>query len=436
MITRLIAHNYRAFEELNIPLTKINLFLGPNNAGKSSIISAINLLSQTIDSDDRVIPLSLTGKFEDLGAYQDVVYRNQADRDITLGLEFLSNKIPKELGIKQFGAMVTYHYRPKRHEIVVKSMEIYIPPKELIMKTRIAQKGSNQLIEKVGDHFKGIELGTKSSGKIKLNHYFPRYINRARKNTKDDTIEGNLDFILFYLQRHFLQHLQSVEFIGPFRSAPERVYTFSGETPSSVGVHGEKAIDAIVADHFRRESKKINIADTISHWLKKAEIAESLEVVSLTDRHFEIRLYHYDTKEDENLADVGYGCSQILPILVSGYSIKSNSILMMEQPELHLHPKAQAEIGTFLLDVANRDVQIFVETHSEHLLLRLQSHVAAGDLSKDDISVFYVYSDREKRNKVCKLMPIGKDGFYTEKWPRGFFPERLEEAKRIAKYST
>jgi len=426
MITRLTANNFRAFENLDLPLTKINLFLGPNNAGKSSILSVINLLSQTISSDDPEIPLLLTGKFEDLGAYQDAVYKNVSSLDISVTLEFSSDRVKRWFDTSIFGIKVTYHYRKQRHEIVVKSLEVYIPPKKQIINTRIAQKGSNQLIQYVDPQFKNIKLGAKSSGSVFLDHFFPLYSHPSLRTHQ-------LEQVLFLLRRVLDQHLTRVEFIGPFRNGPNRVYTFSGETPSTVGVHGEKAIEVIVADHFRRMSKKLNIADKISKWLQRAQISKSLKVVPLTDRHFEIRLSNYDTNEDENLADVGYGCSQILPILCAGYSIGKDSVLIIEQPEIHLHPYAQAEVGSFLYEISKRNVQLFIETHSEHLLLRLQSHVASGELSPDDIAVYYIYSD--PKSKLYKRIPLSPDGFYTEEWPKGFFPERLEETKRVARFN-
>jgi len=443
MLTRLSFDNYRAFEKLDLPLTKINLFLGPNNSGKSSILSSISLLSQTINSDDPVIPLLLTGKFEDLGTYQDTVHNNDPSLNITLGLELsadkIKDKIKKIIGSSIFGISVTFHYRKQRHETVVNSLRIYNRPNRLILRTHIAEKGSNQLIEKVGKRFGNITLGSKSSGSIELEHFFPTYNAPLRQmvNIADRPSypSGDLETVLWRLYRTFTEHLNSIEFIGPFRRGPERVYTYSGETPSSVGVHGEKSIEIIVADHFRRMSKKLNITDNISKWLQKSQIADALNVVPLTDRHFEIRLSHYNTSESENLADVGYGCSQILPILVSGFSIKPNSTLIIEQPEIHLHPKAQAEVGTFLYEVSKRNVQLLIETHSEHLLLRLQSHVASGDLKPNDISVFYVYSDPITKEKKCKSIPLGRNGFYIQDWPQGFFPERLDEAKNIAKFA-
>ena len=143
---------------------------------------------------------------------------------------------------------------------------------------------------------------------------------------------------------------------------------------------------------------------------------------------------HLHSKEKENLADVGFGCSQVLPILVAGYNLKPNNIMLVEQPEIHLHPKAQAELGTFFKDVALNNIQLFIETHSEHLLLRVQAHVASGDLKPEDVKVYYVYSNKDKGGKKDVVeLPLTDEGYFSKEWPEGFFPERLEEAKKIAK---
>jgi predicted ATPase len=447
VIKRLFFKNYRAFDELDIPLSKINLFFGPNNSGKSAILSALNVLSQTLDSTDRDVPLLLNGRFEDLGTYLDVVYNHSLERDISLGLEFdmelpprIPSPRPSDLVAQDARIDVTFHYRKQRREIVVESIELSSPPGDILLSTRVAKTSNNQLIRQVAEDFAGVKTGTESSGSVILNHFMPS-INPPLGRRVVPRISSRyapyrrLDVYLYRFSRSLTKHLGNFEFIGPFRSGPQRLYFFSGETPSTVGVHGEKAIDILVADESRRRGKRLNIAQRISDWLRAAEIAKQIEVVVLTERHFELMLTHFETGEEANIADVGYGCSQILPILIAGYNVPRKSSLILAQPEIHLHPRAEAEVGSFLCEIARRDVQLFVETHSEHLLLRLQSHVAAGELSPQDVNVFYVYSDSRIGKKLYRRIPLGEDGFFTEEWPRGFFPEKLEEARKLAKFS-
>ena len=123
-----------------------------------------------------------------------------------------------------------------------------------------------------------------------------------------------------------------------------------------------------------------------------------------------------------------------MPIFISGTTLPERSALLIQQPEIHLHPRAQAGLGTFFKDLTKNNTQIFIETHSEHLLLRLQSHVASGELKPKDISIYYVYANKEGKKEVFHL-PLNDKGLFDKEWPEGYFPERLDEAKKIAKAS-
>ena len=116
----------------------------------------------------------------------------------------------------------------------------------------------------------------------------------------------------------------------------------------------------------------------------------------------------------------------ILPLLEAlGWNPRTDEVLL-EQATL----TGRADFGLR----TGGNTQIFVETHSEHLLLRLQSHVASGDLSPNDISIFYVFVNDEGKKEAVNL-PLNDKGIFLTEWPEGFFPERLNEAKRLAKAS-
>jgi predicted ATPase len=458
MITRLSLENYRAFDNLNIKLGKINLFLGPNNSGKSAILSALNVLSQTMQSTDADIPLLLNGKFEDLGSYVDVVHNNDLKKNIKIGIEFdvtlhqlegqSTRHEIKSIEKARTGKLDwTFHYRQQRRETIVKEAVVEVLKENFKLVTKTSPKVGKLMIESINPPFKQIPPKWLRDY-ISIQHFLPQFSPRflSKRLVRKEFINNlftNKNFNedvsrLFYIDDLSIKArelLNSIDFISPFRSRGERTYTFSGEHPSTVGITGDKAIHILVADQQRRGKKRQHIREQVSNWLQQAEIANDLHIKILSSRHFEIRLKHPYSNEEENLADVGFGCSQILPILVAGYSRPSDSILIIEQPEIHLHPRAQAELGTFLYDISKRNLQLFVETHSEHLLLRLLSYVAEGKLTPDDINVFYVYAKKDTHKKCVKLMSIGNDGIFKEKWPEGFFPERLREAKRLARFS-
>jgi predicted ATPase len=154
-------------------------------------------------------------------------------------------------------------------------------------------------------------------------------------------------------------------------------------------------------------------------------------------------IYIINTQNNAELRpiDVGVGISQILPVVVAALQTK-NGFLAIEQPELHIHPALQVELGDlFLSCVQNSNVCLLIETHSEHLLLRIMRriretferseqsnmrHFTKGtDSTPDQVGVFYVEIDRGKT--VAREMPLNVRGELVKSWPGGFFEEDLEE---------
>jgi len=160
MITRLYLENFRAFEKLDIPLARINCFFGPNNSGKSAILSAINVLSQTLDSSDRDVPLLLNGKFEELGSYEDTVYGHDLNRDIRIGFDIEeSGADSSDSSPQSVRFIVTFHYRKQRRQIVIGNIEVESPVGELLLRTRVSERSNIQIVEKVSSKFANVKVG-------------------------------------------------------------------------------------------------------------------------------------------------------------------------------------------------------------------------------------------------------------------------------------
>ena len=133
------------------------------------------------------------------------------------------------------------------------------------------------------------------------------------------------------------------------------------------------------------------------------------------------------------LTDVGFGVSQVLPALVLLYYVPEGSTVLMEQPEIHLHPAVQSKLADVMLSVAEaRDVQIIVESHSEHLLRRLQRRVAEGTASSEDVKLHFVSTVGGKaRASDLTLNEWGE----IQNWPKDFFGDEMGEIAAITKSS-
>ncbi|MCU4599327.1 AAA family ATPase [Acinetobacter bereziniae] len=124
-------------------------------------------------------------------------------------------------------------------------------------------------------------------------------------------------------------------------------------------------------------------------------------------------------------SDVGFGIGQILPILVEGWT-KKDSVICVEQPEIHLHPRLQAELAEFLLNTARENNnQWIIETHSEALMLRIQKLIRKGVLDANFISILYV--DTLKNGTEVTEIRLDEKGRFKDMWPDGFFEERMNE---------
>jgi energy-coupling factor transporter ATP-binding protein EcfA2 len=213
--------------------------------------------------------------------------------------------------------------------------------------------------------------------------------------------------------------------MGPFRRPPERWYIFTGTSPEDVGYRGDLLPDLL----FRRS----DLITAANKWLERLGIGYALRVRPIgknVSDLFEVRLVdRMRSKEvDVALSDVGFGISQILPFLVQ--SLASNGqIISIEQPEVHIHPKLQADLGDLLAATIAEPYshQFLIETHSEHLILRLQKLVREGHLKPEQISVIFVARGTE--GSRAQRLHLDDRGRFVDEWPGGFFAERLRELR-------
>ncbi|MBI1956742.1 MAG: DUF3696 domain-containing protein [Acidobacteria bacterium] len=439
VFTYLGLKNFRAFEKAAVNLAPITIFVGPNNAGKSSIVSALRLLAQTASSEDFRIPLFLNGPMGDFGTYRDLVYQNKRKRNIgiALGCTVSQRTQQRESQLREARIDLNFAYRSQRREVVLLQSALYDQGRRLVSTTYSpdSEKHSVKLFSPRPE----VTDGTIIERPVRMIHFLvPLWQVVSEHSRRKKRPEVDLDLrrtVLFgdSAFRSFFEGLQGIEYLGPFRAVPQRTILFSGERPARVGMDGGKALHLLASDYLRKGRLKKKLSNEIVLWLKSADLANDLKVRVLSDRHFEMLIQNPWTQEFENLADVGYGISQVLPVIAGGYNMDAGSTFIVEEPEIHLHPRAQASLGDFFAGLYERRVQCILETHSEHLIVRLQKHVASGRIKAKDLIVHYVHAPGESKEVVT--LTIKDDGLFAEKWPRGFFEDRLEEVTALARSS-
>ena len=173
----------------------------------------------------------------------------------------------------------------------------------------------------------------------------------------------------------------------------------------------------------------------IAHWLHKLGLISDFRIQEIAPNTnlYRAMVETSSTGVTTSLTDVGFGVSQVLPVLVLLYYVPEGSTVVMEQPEIHLHPAVQSELADVMLNIARvRNVQIIVESHSEHLMRRLQRRVAEQKASSDDVKLYFVAS-RQGRAHVSDLhLNIWGE---IENWPDNFFGDEMGEIAAIAEAS-
>lgn len=211
--------------------------------------------------------------------------------------------------------------------------------------------------------------------------------------------------------------------LGPIRPAPRRVQLDDG------------AADSAALALIRRLYQNNSLLGRVNEWLARLEIPYFIGVDRLVSQRsgvehgYSFELTDTRTNVEVSLADVGYGVSQVLPIITECVGA-TRSIICIEQPELHLHPRLAANLAELLVETATRGNQIIAETHSENVLLRVQRLIREGQIAASDVAVLYVDNRFETGATVSRLR-LDDEGDLLDRWPGGFFDDRLADVLGI-----
>ncbi len=226
------------------------------------------------------------------------------------------------------------------------------------------------------------------------------------------------EYALFLFMQQLATAAASVFHIGPLREMPSRAYRV--DQMSAAGSAGSVVE---VLDRQRQAQKRVSEA------MSRMGMARDVSLLPLAPGYVGIALTDPLTGRVDNLADVGFGVSQVLPILVSLATARPHSTVLIEQPELHLHPDAQGQLADVMVEFS-RETQssLVMETHSEHIMLRLQRRVAEGSLAPEDVAIYVVDGGIVRG---IALDSVGR--LDAAAMPEGFFEEEWEDALKLAR---
>ena len=450
MITRLRAENFKSWKDTgDLRLGRLTGLFGTNSSGKTSILQILPLLKQTAEYPDRKRVL-YTGKDDSpvyLGTFPEILHMHRRDAALTFSFTNLHEQ-PLSLAGRGTSSDETLREFSFKTSIilegegpVVDSFEYGVGPQVFGM--RRVDGGTYRPIYQRQEISPGLVPGGGSytfigpdpklssiplESPVKCYGFPPdaelyfsdfRDPRRGRWVRVEEHEVGHPEYgRLPALQLAFENVFGKVHYLGPLRAYPQRVYEWGGEKPLDPGWDGDQAVPALLA------SKTVT---QVAKWLQEMKLIHSFRLESVGESRtiYECHVKITPTATEVALPNVGFGVSQILPVLVNCAMLPDNSTLLLEQPEIHLHPFAQAALADVLIDsIKNQNIQIIVESHSEHLLRRIQRRIARGVLEAEDTALYFC----QLENGTSAIEELDVDSYGNiRNWPKNFFGDEMGE---------
>lgn len=381
MINRIEVQNFKLFKEKAIfsNLKNLNFLTGINGRGKSSFLQVLLTMAQSVKANERASDLLLNGEYVSLGNATDVK-NEEVSRTDDIVFSFQIDNVT-----------LTYHFG------------INDDNSQILTSKGIACKGIS-----------GINKGTHTF----LNNFVP-----------DEDVFKTLG-----LNKVF----RNISYIAAERLGPQLSYTYHPDD-MEVGADGKYVACALynhqvdpVNDNFiesivdvfpelNQDDIDRSIIGQVNFWLTEMFGTTGVESKYIDDANiYTLQFSTRDASGSFKPTNVGFGYSYALPILVAGLlSMQHKGILVIENPEAHLHPQAQSIIGKFLTLVSEQGVQVFVETHSEHIINAPRVMIAQDSYDSEDLKIMYFDDSYDSYYMDIEVDDEGK----IEKWPRGFFDQ-------------
>jgi len=402
-LSRLHLENFKCFPDSSIDFGKITLLTGANSSGKSSFM---NSFLGVLQSKGFPFSYSTNGSYIDMGDYVEMVLDHDSSKEIVIGFQVQEGSRLFEINLKMsksddssmpkvvgftcssdyfsfdiegdlYGGLFRYSldYSPSKNPNSLVSNEEkrkYIISK-LLKDGSVNKDESDELISYL------IELGKE------LHIHDDQFDIHSQDTAKDGRTKVLLQVIaeVTFALRHLNDHFN---YVASYRTPPGRTY-LERPTEKKLGPFGDGFVDLLLS-WIKTDKDKF---DRVIATLRKLEILNDIKIDQMLGGSFNVLIKTAESGPFSSLYDVGFGVSQILPIVIADMELGDQSTLYAAQPELHLHPSVQAEFASYMMQqVASCSKRYIIETHSEYLLNRIRLGIVKGIISEDDVKVYYL----------------------------------------------
>jgi predicted ATPase len=361
MIKSIKIQNFKSIKEKYFPLKNLNLLLGLNGMGKSSFIQVLLALKQSQNLPNGRLDLK-NESYINLGSSKDVLYQYSKKKDLVIEMKFESGKELK----------LDFKYKQESDYFLAKNIKLDIYGQSNLDKSIFTES-----------------LFTENFQYLNANRSEPKAINlKSFSNVVDKKNIGNHG----EYAAHFIE-------------------VYNGENIEFENyVHKDSiSIDEVTGKEIINKT----LINQINLWMGEISPNINVRTTSISSDYVLLE-YVYKQPNFGNTnrfkpENVGFGITYGLPIVVGLLSARPGELIVIENPESHIHPRGQAELGKLIAKVAMNNVQVIVETHSDHILNGIRVAVKEGDISKDKVALFYFERIVEPDEQYSKITNIEID---------------------------
>jgi predicted ATPase len=478
-VTAFRLQNFMGFEDTRwIELRPITLLFGRNSSGKSALLRALLLLRQSLNSPDAEHPLVFSAEDGfDFGNYATMVRDNDVEdiekRRMSFWFECTFDEMAEERreiekrisdlnGVdpgRRLRLRLIFNYDPQRKLPFLCGVDLYGESGALLILASASSVDPRnapwEFVSSVFDPYERDVYDRRNNVVVEQDQgniwetlrvvsersFMPEFRPTAGRpdDYQSDRRYNALLLILSYLRGDIIRFLEHVDYLAPLRPQPQRYYRSYEQTKHTMTQRGFSLMN-----RFHRggaDSRAQLQFAAASNWLEESCLQVSIRRSPIdkdeTVHQLMLRDVATSLGNEVNICEVGYGVSQVLPVAMQAFLAMPGDTAMIEQPELHLHPRAQAELGDLFILTAKQGVRFIIETHSEHLLLRFRRRIAestSGALQQTD-PVFINASDLrayfvDRITSMSEVEEIKIDSVGKMSSPpgfRGFFADDLQE---------
>ncbi|SDX75299.1 AAA family ATPase [Hymenobacter psychrophilus] len=410
LIEQIQVKGYKSLVDATLHVKPLTLLAGTNSSGKSSIMQPLLLIKQTMEA-----PYQPAGALVLDGAHVQAETAGELISKIDKYNDVFSIKIVEQKVDKLFKEDIEVSFRLDKLGFAILYQKSMLFNKEINLSPAMSWHEIEPQFDKIHLKFFGVAA---HSAKVVMEAPFLKIQVFDEKGIIDNVL---LDEIVFSYDLSDL--VLSISHIPGLRTNPKRSYPATFLQKQIKGTFDFYSAGTISQWQQQKNSDALT---QLNEYLVRLGLTNSIEanVKNANEVELSINRLPAGTKAKPkksdmvNIADVGIGVSQVLPILVALIAAQEGQIVYVEQPELHLHPRAQVVMAELLAEAANRGVRVIVETHSSLILLTIQTLIAQEKIKNTDVALHWFARDAKGATQVTYVQP-DEDGAYGE-WPEDF----------------